>query len=150
MPKPMTMGTEVVASSKNDKRQRRRFSAEYKARILAEADACSRGELGELLRREGLYSSHITVWRKQREAEGRAGLEPRKPGPKPAGDEKDLLIAKLERKAAQLEKENRIQKALLELQGKAAAILGVALPRVEENESDDSSSSSDSAPPKSR
>jgi non-ribosomal peptide synthetase component E (peptide arylation enzyme) len=47
--------------------QRRTFTAEYKARILAEADACTRpGEIGELLRREGLYTSHLTYWRKQR------------------------------------------------------------------------------------
>ena len=47
--------------------KRRSFTAEYKARILAEADACSRpGEVGELLRREGLYTSHLTYWRKQR------------------------------------------------------------------------------------
>lgn len=144
------MASEVVASPKNDKRQRRRFTAEYKARILAEADNCTRGELGELLRREGLYSSHLANWRQQREQEGLAGLEPRKRGPKPSKDEKDLRIEKLLKENEKLKKEARIQKALLELQGKAAEILGVALPRVGNNESDDSSSSSDSAPKKSR
>ena len=54
---------------------RRRFTAEYKARILAEADACTRpGEVGELLRREGLYTSHLTYWRKQRKDGALRGL----------------------------------------------------------------------------
>ena len=67
MPKPPTKPpTEIVASEENDRRQRRRFTSEYKRRILAEADRCTeRGQLGTLLRKEGLYSSHLTDWRKQ-------------------------------------------------------------------------------------
>lgn len=65
MPKPKTNPeTEVVPTRQNDRRQRRRFSAEEKARILAEADACTeRGQLGKLMHREGIYSSHLTNWR---------------------------------------------------------------------------------------
>ncbi len=62
---------------------RRRFSAEYKMGILQEADNCSSGEIGALLQREGLYWSHLTNWRRQREAGQLMGLGPRKRGPKP-------------------------------------------------------------------
>jgi transposase-like protein len=61
------------------KAKRRRFSAEYKLRILREADACSEpGEIGSLLRREGLYSSHLSNWRRQRQSGTLAGLKPKK------------------------------------------------------------------------
>ena len=151
MPKPKTNPeTEVVPTRQNDRRQRRRFSAEDKARILAEADACTeRGQLGELLHREGIYSSHLTNWRAQRKREGALGLAAKRPGPKPQRDDKDRVIEKLEKKNARLEKELRISKALIEMQIKAHEILGIALPRIEDAE-DDSSSSSDSATRRSR
>lgn len=72
--------------------QRRRFDAAYKRRVLAEAEA-SPGEVGALLRREGLYSSHLTTWRKQRAAGELAGLAPRKRGRK--GKERGALSAEL-------------------------------------------------------
>ena len=66
------------------KAERRRFSAEYKQRILAEADACTeRGQIGALLRREGLYSSHLDKWRTQRARGVLQALTPHKRGPKP-------------------------------------------------------------------
>ena len=81
--------------------KRRRFTAEYKARILREAERCSRpGEIGALLRREGLYASHLITWRRQREKDGLAGLS-RKRGRK-ADPESGLA-----RKNAQLEGANR-------------------------------------------
>lgn len=152
MPKPKTNPeTEVVPTRQNDRRQRRRFSAEDKARILAEADACTeRGQLGELLRREGIYSSHLTNWRAQLKREGAAGLAAKRPGPKPQRDDKDWVIEKLEKQNARLEKELRISKALIEMQKKAHEILGIALPRIEDSTEDDSSSSSDSATRRSR
>lgn len=144
-PKPDTE-TEVVPTPQNDRRQRRRFSVEEKVRLLREADACKeRGELGALLRREGIYSSHLNNWRTQLRREGEAGLSLKKPGPKPKLDEKDRVIAALERKAAKLEKELRISHALIELQKKAHEILGIALPRIEDANEDDLSSSSNSA-----
>ena len=87
--------------------RRRRFSAAYKVRILAEADACESGMLGALLRREGLYYTSIQKWRKLR-AEGMLeGLTPRKRGPAPDPDRA------LKQRNAQLEKENqRLQKRL--------------------------------------
>lgn len=152
MPKPKTdPETEVVPTRQNDRRQRRRFTAEEKARILAEADACTeRGQLGKLMHREGIYSSHLTNWRAQLKREGLAGLSTKRPGPKPQRDEKDRVIEKQERQIAKLEKELRISKALIEMQIKAHEILGIALPRIEDAPEDDSSSSSDSARRRSR
>jgi len=104
--------------------RRRRFSAAYKARILAEADACESGMLGALLRREGLYYTSIQKWRKLR-AEGMLeGLTPRKRGPAPDPDRA------LKQRNAQLEKENqRLQKRLadaefiIEIQKKLSLLL---------------------------
>lgn len=151
MPKPKTRATEVVAKPQNDRRQRRKFSDEEKERILTEADACSeRGQLGELLRREGIYSSHLSTWRQQRDTGGREALVPKRPGPKPSRSAEERTIAQLERKLAALEKENRIQRKLLELSGKAHEILGLALPRIEENDETPESDSSKSATKRSR
>jgi transposase len=98
------MSTEdaVVPDPEVDARpKRRRFTAEYKARILREAERCSRpGEIGALLRREGLYASHLITWRRQREKDGVKGLS-RKRGRKP---DPDRGLAK---KNAQLEGANR-------------------------------------------
>lgn len=150
VPKPNTE-TEVVAAPKHDRRQRRRFTPQEKQRILREADACTaRGELGELLRREGIYSSQMSTWRAQLEQEGRAGLETKRPGPKPSKDSKDRVIEEQNKRIAKLEKELRISKALIELQEKAHEILGIALPRIDDTTQDGSSSSSDSATRRSR
>lgn len=151
VPKPKTMTTEVVARPENDSRQRRRFSAQEKERILTEADGCAeRGQLGELLRREGIYSSQLGTWRKQRAQHGREGLAPGRPGRKSSQVAEDRRIEQLERKLAALEKENRIQRKLLELSGKAHEILGLALPRIEESEETAESNSSKSATRSSR
>jgi transposase len=150
VPKPKTKQTEVVALPEHDRRQRRRFTPEERERILREADGCTeRGQLGELLRREGIYSSHLSSWRSAREQEGLAGLQDRKPGPKPARDAKDQQIEQLEKRNARLEKELRISHALIDLQKKAHEILGMALPRTEDAEGASSNSSS-SAPKRSR
>jgi len=91
---PSSESTEVT-----EKATRRRFTAKYKLRILEEADACSKpGELGALLRREGLYSSHLTVWREARRRGALGELEPKKRGPQAAAtDPRDKQIAELER-----------------------------------------------------
>jgi transposase len=122
VPKPKTNPeTEVVPTRQNDRRQRRRFSAEDKARILAEADACAeRGQLGELLRRQGIYSTHLTNWRAQLKPEGVVGLVAKRRGPRPKRDDKDRVIEKLEKQNARLEKELRISKALIEMHKKSA------------------------------
>ena len=115
---------------------RRRYTAEYKHRILREAVACTRpGELGALLRREGLYSSNLTVWRKLRERREIEGLSQKKRGPLPK--EKNPLAAKV----ATLERENRRLRArseraegLVELQKKVSEILGIELKHNEEKD----------------
>lgn len=136
MPKPPTTSpTEIVASEENDRRQRRRFTPEYKRRILAEADRCAeRGEVGSLLRKEGLYSSHLTDWRKQLRTHGEAGLVAKSPGRKPTRDERDRHIDALEREKAKLERELLVARKLIELAGKAHEILGVALPSLDNDE----------------
>jgi transposase len=101
---------------------RRSFTASYKVRILAEADACTRpGEIGELLRREGLYTSHLTYWRKQRQDGALKELsKPR--GRKPA-DTRDTQIAALTRRADRAEAELAKMKRVVEIQGNLSALL---------------------------
>ncbi len=97
---------------------RRTFSAEYKRQILAEADACPRGQVGALLRREGLYYSHLTKWRGEREA-GTLADRPRGPRPNPDRAQMDRLAqenAALKRKLEQAE-------AIIEAQKKLARLL---------------------------
>jgi len=101
---------------------RRSFTAEYKARILAEADACTRpGEVGELLRREGLYTSHLTYWRKQRK-DGALRELGRPRGRKPA-DKRDQEIAALRRRAERAEVELVKARKVIEIQGNLSALL---------------------------
>ena len=106
--------------------RRRRFSAEYKLGIVGEADACSRpGEVGALLRREGLYTSHLTYWRKQRDAGALVALgRPR--GRRPA-DRRDTELAALARRAQRAEAELAKAKQVIEVQGNVSALLGELL-----------------------
>jgi len=106
--------------------RRRRFSAEYKLGIVGEADACSRpGEVGALLRREGLYTSHLTYWRKQRDAGALVALgRPR--GRKPA-DRRDAELAALRRRAERAEAELVKARKVIEVQGNVSALLGELL-----------------------
>ena len=102
---------------------RRSFTAAYKLKILDEADKCSEGDLGALLRREGLYSSHLSTWRRQRE-EGALQALGKKRGrkAKPRDKEKEQLIkenARLRRKLEQAEK-------IIEIQKKVSALLAAA------------------------
>jgi transposase-like protein len=120
--------TEVVAKAK-----RRGFTAEYKQRILNEVDqarASGRsGEVGAILRREGLYSSHLVTWRRLREAGELSALAPRKRGPRAkAPDERDREIAKLRKEKAIAEARLKRAEALLGLQKKVSEILGIELP----------------------
>ena len=116
---------EVVAKAK-----RRKFTAEYKQRILTKADAAGSetGAIGALLRREGLYSSHLTKWRRDRKASIQLGLEPRKRGPKstrsPFADENQKLQRENERLTEQLRK----AEIIMDVQKKVAALLGAPIP----------------------
>ncbi len=135
MPKPSTNTTEVVARPENDRRRRRSFSTEEKLRILAEADRCTgRGEVAALMRREGIYSSLLSDWRRQLRTHGEAGLAAKTPGRKPTRNARDRQLERLEREKAKLEKELLVARKLIELAGKAHEILGVALPSIENGE----------------
>jgi transposase-like protein len=112
------------------KPERRRFSAEYKLKILREADACTkRGEIGALLRREGLYSSHLVDWRRARDS----GLAPKKRGP--AAKEPNPLakrVAELEREAARWKARAEQAEGLVAVQKKVAELLGHKLDEKDE------------------
>lgn len=110
------------------KRTRRRFTAEQKLAILKEADACTKpGDLGALLRREGLYSSHLADWRRARERGELQALTPKKRGPKPkVADSRDKRIAELERELAKERARRERAEGLVEVQKKLAALLSPA------------------------
>jgi transposase len=106
--------------------KRRRFTAEYKLRVLREAEACSRpGEVGALLRREGLYSSLLSEWRKQREAGSLQALS-RPRGPKPPHP-LQAENAKLRRRLERTEGELQTARRVIEVQGNVSALLGELL-----------------------
>ncbi len=112
-----------------EKPVRRRFTVEYKMRILAEADACTEpGMLGELLRREGLYSSYLTTWRRQRDDGALAGLTPKRRGRKakpknPLADEN----RRLERENERLKEQLRQAELIIDVQKKVSEMLNIPL-----------------------
>ena len=116
---------EVAAKAK-----RRTFSTEYKIRILEQADAASTlpGGVGALLRREGLYSSHLTHWRRERQAGILEAMKPRKRGPRsernPLAEENE----KLRRQLGQLTEKLRKAEIIIDVQKKVAALLGNPIP----------------------
>lgn len=112
------------------KAHRRRFSVAEKIRILREADACAndKGGIAALLRREGLYSSHLTSWRRQRDA-GQFGPKPRKRGPVPTPpDPRDKQIVELERRARRAEARADRAERMVALQKKVAELFEISLP----------------------
>jgi len=114
--------------------KRRRFTAAEKLRIVRAAAACTqRGDIEALLRREGIYSSLLTAWRKQLQLHGSEALAGVKPGRKPKFDAKDRRIAELEKRAARLEAKLSLAEKLIDLQKKAAVILGIHLNNDEES-----------------
>lgn len=112
---------------------RRNFTAHYKLRILEEVDHCEEGKIASVLRREGIYSSHLTKWRKQRKEGSLSGLGPRKRG-KPAKvvDASSRRIAELEKTNSQLS--HRLQQAelIIDVQKKVSEMFGICLKPVEE------------------
>ena len=104
------------------KAKRRTFNVEYKRRILREADACSRhGEIGSLLRREGLYSSHLSNWRRQREEGTLAGPNAKKRGRQPTPEKR--LNAELKRENARLQHRLEQAETIIDVQKKLARLL---------------------------
>jgi transposase-like protein len=120
---PVGADVEVVAQAK-----RRQFPDAEKRRILAAADRCRPGELGALLRREGVYSSSLSTWRRQREAVELAALAPQKRGPKADPHRAEALqIAKLMRENRRLEDQLRKARLIIDVQKKVAALMGHTL-----------------------
>lgn len=124
------------ASLESVPKKRRRFSASEKQRLLTAAEAAvasgERGALEAMLRRESIYSSHLSAWRQQLGARGASGLSPQKPGRKPKLDEKDRELLAVTKELAKVKHKLRIAHALIELQKKAHEILGIALPEFDE------------------
>ena len=117
---------------------RRRFTAEYKLRILRLADACTEpGGIGALLRREGLYSSHLTTWRRQREKGMLDGLQPKRRGRK-AAKSNPLLpeVERLRKENEQLAKRLKQAELIIEVQKKVSQLMGIPLETPKRSEDD--------------
>ncbi len=113
-----------------EKAKRRQHSAAYKLKVLQEADGCKKpGELGALLRREGLYSSHLAAWRAARAKGGDAGLAAVKRGPKAvAADARDKQLIEQQRELAHWKARAERAEAVVEIQKKVAVLLGIDPP----------------------
>jgi len=129
-PAPPRPDPEVVAGAK-----RRTFTAEYKLRILAEADAAAAhpGAIGALQRREGLYSSHLVTWRRERQTGILKGLTPHKRGPKSKRNPQEEM-QKLRRENQRLTEELRKAEIVIDVQKKVGALLGWPLPKADPEE----------------
>ena len=126
MPKPVNEelpASKVTADPKLEKRVRRNHPIEYKLRIIGEADACKHGELGQLLRREGLYSGQVKQWREELASGNSDKLAKSKPGPTPKLSAEQRQIEKLSAQNARLKRELDISNGCLELQKKALLLL---------------------------
>jgi len=130
----MTTTRPVVAPTEvRPKPKRRTYTAEYKARILAEAAAASKGQIGALLRREGLYSSYLLDWREAAERGALEGMA-KKRGPVPAPrDKRDDKIIELERALAKQKARAERAEKIVELQKKVAELLGTPLDEPSDN-----------------
>ena len=123
----MSKTTTTASTEVTPKAKRRTFTLEYKHRILREADQCQHGEVGALLRREGLYSSHLADWRRQEKSGQLAG---KKRGRKPKQSAEEKQMAKLEKENRRLREKLRHAGLIIEAQKKIAALLG----NMDENE----------------
>ena len=128
---PPRPNPEVVADAR-----RRSFTGEYKQRILAEADsaAAQPGAIGALLRREGLYSSHLSTWRRERQTGILKGLTPLKRGPKSKRNPQEEEMLKLRRENQHLMEELRKAAIVIDVQKKVGALLGWPLPKADPEE----------------
>ena len=122
LPRP---NPEVVADAR-----RRTFTASYKLRVLAEVDASTQpGAIGAVLRREGLYSSHLATWRRERQAGAVKGLTPHTRGPKPKNSPQDAEIQNLRRENQRLTEQLRKAEIVIDIQKKVGTLLGWPLPK---------------------
>lgn len=119
-----------------EKAKRRIFSAQFKRKLLEEIDRAQEGEIGAILRRHGVYSSSLAIWRRQREAGELEALSPKRRGPKvKARDARDREISDLQRKLSVTEARLKKAEAIIELQKKVSEILGIDLPKPPEEKS---------------
>ena len=125
MPKPRSKSnsTQITPNPILEKRTRRQFTAEYKLRIITEANACKYGELGVILRREKLYSNQLADWRREYAQQGVKGLSKSLPGPSPSKTPDQKRITQLEKANVQLSRKLDLANDCLDLQKKALAIL---------------------------
>lgn len=115
--------TQVTPDPALEKRTRRQLTPEYKLRIIAEADACKHGDLGALLRREKLYSSQLSDWRREFAENGVAGLSKSAPGPVASKTPEQRRIDQLEKENDRLSRKLDIANDCLDLQKKALSML---------------------------
>lgn len=115
-------------------RGRRKFTDKYKLEILNQTDNAAEGTIGAILRREGLYSSLLSTWRRQREAGTLAALKPKKRGPKPTKDPEQKEIERLRRRVAQLEQKLETAELIIDVQKKVSQLLGIPLATIEPSE----------------
>jgi transposase-like protein len=116
---------------------RRRFTAAYKARIVREADTCTQvGQIGALLRREGLYASHLGKWRERLREGGEASLAEAKRGRKPKRTPVEVENERLRKQNARLEQRLKQAETIIEIQKKVSEILGIPLAGIDESEGD--------------
>jgi len=122
----------------DEKAVRRRFTAEYKIKILEEADGCQElGQLGALLRREGLYSSHLANWRRLRKKGSLASLKPKKRGRKPKPNkEATQEIERLRRENQRLAERLRQAETIIDVQKKVSEMLGIPLENPDDGENE--------------
>lgn len=125
MPKPASErpDTQVKPEPALEKRTRRKFTADYKLRIITEAEACKHGELGAMLRRENLYSNQLADWRRGYADHGLEGLKKSVPGPASTKTPEQRQIAQLSKEKEQLARQLEIANDCLELQKKALSML---------------------------
>jgi len=125
---PTTSPDASAGASGEVRAKRRAFTVAEKLRILREAERCPEGELGALLRREGIYSSHLTNWRRERDRGQLAGSASRKRGPKV--DEQARRLAELERENARLAAKLRKADLIIDAQKKLLRVLGLPEPEL--------------------
>ena len=132
-PTTLTVSSDASAGVSSEVRAKRRtFSAKEKLRLLRQAERCAKGELGALLRREGIYSSHLTTWRRERDRGQLAALTPRKRGPAKRVDEQAQRLAYLERENARLQAKLGKAELIIDAQKKLLQVLGLPEPELPE------------------
>lgn len=117
-----------------EKATRRSFTVAYKRKILAQTDHANGGQIGAILRKEGLYSSLLSTWRRQRDEGTLGALKPKKRGPKPKQDPEQKELERLRRRVAQLEHKLETAELIIDVQKKVSQLLGIPLATIDPSE----------------